>query len=513
MTPSGPPDSTSQTPAPPTPPGAALPTGTGPDRSVDRALVRGIAWTGSMKWATQFITWAGMIVLARLLTPEDYGLVGMATIYLGFITIITEFGLGASIITIRTLSPHQVSQLNTVALLLGLLGAAVTAASAIPLGAFFRAPELPWVAVALSSTFIIASFKIVPTALLQKALRFRALALIDAGFAVLFTAANIGFALLGYRYWALVLGGIVANVAAALVLNLYAPHGYAWPRRRDLGAAMRFSNDVLIGRIAWYFYSNADFATAGRMLGKGLLGAYTFAWTIASMPVEKVTSLVTRVTPAVFARLQDDLPALRRMICNVTEGLALLTLPASLGIAVVADDLVTVALGPGWEAAIAPLRLLALYASLRSVVTILPQALMALHDTRWLKWHGIATTLALPAGFIIGARWGAVGIAMGWITVYPLTVIPLYWRTFRKTGLGAGEYFRAVWPALRGSLVMAGAVVLVNQGITGVVSRPVSLFVQVAAGVLVFGLVGFLPARERITGLFRILRSQPAAAA
>ncbi len=513
MTPSGPPDTPTQSPTSSPPSAAKPPRNAEPDRAVDRALVRGIAWTGSMKWATQFITWAGMIVLARLLTPEDYGLVGMATIYLGFITIITEFGLGASIITIRTLSRHQVAQLNTVALALGLLGAAVTAASAVPLGLFFRAPELPWVVVALSSTFVIASFKIVPTALLQKALRFRALALIDAAFAVLFTAANIGFALLGYRYWALVLGGIVANVAAALVLNLYQPHGYAWPRRRDLGPAMRFSNDVLIGRIAWYFYSNADFATAGRMLGKGLLGAYTFAWTIASMPVEKVTSLVTRVTPAVFARLQDDLPALRRMVCNVTEGLALLTLPASLGIAVVADDLVQVALGPGWEAAIAPLRLLALYASLRSIVTILPQALMALHDTRWLKWHGLATTLVLPAGFIIGARWGAVGIAMGWITVYPLTVVPLYWRTFRKTGLGGGEYLRAVWPALRGSLVMAAAVMLVNQGLGETVSRPASLALQVLTGVLVFGLVGFLPARERITGLFRILRSQPVAAA
>ncbi len=460
-----------------------------------------------MKWTAQVVTWGGMIVLARLLTPEDYGLVGMAMVYLGFVTILTEFGLGASIVTIRTLSKDHVAQLNTVALGLGVVGAFVTAAAAIPLGRFFRAPELPWVVVALSSTFIIASFKIVPTALLQKQLRFRALALVDAGAAILFTIANIVFAVLGFRYWALVLGGITSNLAAALTLSFYQGHRYAWPRRGDLGPAMRFSNDVLLGRIAWYFYSNADFTVAGRMLGKGLLGAYTFAWTIASMPVEKITSLVTRVTPAVFSRVQDDLPELRRILLNVTEGLVFLTLPAALGIGIVADDLVLVVLGADWAPAIAPLRLLALYASLRSIVTLLPQVLLARHDTRWLRWHGIVTAIVLPFGFIVGARWGAMGIAMGWITVYPLTVIPLYVRAFTKIDLRFSVYLRTIWPALRGGLLMVGAVLAARAFLLPGWPRPASLATQVAIGAAAYGLFAAYPARKRIRTLYQAARA------
>src|SRR5437899_11499585 len=134
----------------------------------------------------------------------------MAAIYLGLITLLSEFGLGTAVLAVRELSVGQINQLNGMAVLLGLAGVLASCAAAIPLGHFFRAPQLPLVVVAMSSTFVITSFKTVPFALLQRDLRFKALALIDFGQALVLAISMVGFAGVGFRYWTLGWGGLLA---------------------------------------------------------------------------------------------------------------------------------------------------------------------------------------------------------------------------------------------------------------------------------------------------------------
>src|SRR5207302_11184522 len=112
------------------------------------------------------------------------------------------------------------------------------------------------------------------------------------------------------------------------------------------------------------------------------LGAYSIGWTLSSIPVDRVTALVASVTPPVFSAVQHDRVALQRYLRNLTEGLALITFPAAVGIALVADEFVTAVLGEQWHAAIAPLRLLALSAALRSISPLLPQIIVSTGHTR-----------------------------------------------------------------------------------------------------------------------------------
>jgi len=202
--------------------GESTPSGTRVEaRALDRSLVRGVAWTAAAKWASQGLAWVSWLIVARLLTPEDYGLVGMAAIYLGLITLLSEFGLGTAVLAVRELSVEQINQLNGMAVLLGLAGVLASCAAAIPLGHFFRAPQLPLVVVAMSSTFVITSFKTVPFALLQRDLRFKALALIDLSQALVLAISMVAFAVVGFRYWTLVCGGVVgALVSTGAILRL-----------------------------------------------------------------------------------------------------------------------------------------------------------------------------------------------------------------------------------------------------------------------------------------------------
>ena len=196
------------------------------------------------------------------------------------------------------------------------------------------------------------------------------------------------------------------------------------------------------------------------------------------------------------------------MLLNLTEALAYLTLPATVGMALVADDFVRLYLGPQWIEAIRPLQVLALYATIRSLVTLFPQVLTMRGDTRFLMWNGLATAIVLPAAFVVGSRWGAAGIAAGWVLVYPLVIIPLFVRTMRALELPALRYFASLWPAARGTLLLAGAVLATRTALPAAVGTAPRLIAEVLAGAAVFFLVGVLPQRARLGRLMALIRGK-----
>src|SRR5438128_137398 len=474
--------------------------------ALDRSLVHGLAWTGAAKWSVQALSWASTLVVARLLTPEDYGLVGMASLYLGLVTLVSEFGLGAAVLNLRDLSTEQVAQLNGLSLGLGLAGVIVSCVAAVPLGQFFRAPQLPMVVVAMSSTFLITGFKTVPLALLQRDLRFKALALVDTAQATVLAVSMIGFALLGLRYWTLVLGAVLGALLSTGVILMLRRHAMSWPRLESLRQAVTLSWHVIVSRISWYAYSNADFLVAGRILGKAALGFYDLGWTLANVPIEKVTALVGQVTPAFFSAVQKDHAAMRRYLLSITEGLALITFPVCLGLALVAKDFVMLLLGSKWERTIAPLQLLAAYAGLRSIIPLLPQVLVAIGDSRFSMRISIASALVMPVTFYIaGTRWGIVGLALSWVVVYPLVTYPLCRRVFQKIELPAREYLGALVPALTASALMALMVVALQQLVAERWAPGLRLGVEVMAGAAVFALTCFTLHRARIRAFWELV--------
>src|SRR5438045_3981501 len=163
----------------------AAPAATGDLSKLDRSFARGIAWVGSVKWIVQLITWGTTIVVARILSPSDYGLMTMGTVLLSFISLLGESGIGATVITVRDITPKQTAQINGAALLMGVASFSIAALAAFPVGWFYRAPSLPPVIIALSFTLVISGFRVVLSALLQRDLRFPRVAGIDCAQGIL----------------------------------------------------------------------------------------------------------------------------------------------------------------------------------------------------------------------------------------------------------------------------------------------------------------------------------------
>lgn len=476
-------------------------------RALDRSLIRGLAWTGGVRWLSQLLSWSATLVVARLLTPADYGLVGMALVYVGIAQLVGEGGLTGAIIQRRDLNDERVAQLGALAVLQSVMVCAVSMVLAGPIAGFFGEAAVRATLAVLSVTVVTKSLQVVPRARLARALEFRRIAWLDGTEAVSLTAATLAFALLGMRHWALALGLVTSGVVTSAVALRWHPHRLAWPRDwRALLPTIRLGWHLVGTHFAWYAYTNADFAVVGRVLGSAALGAYTFAWNIANVPVEKVSALVGRVTPAVFAAVQRDAAALRRYLAGLTEGLALVTLPACVGLALVAGDLVPVLLGDAWASAVTPLRLLALYAAVRSLVTLAPQLLVVTGRSGLNLAFSALAAVVLPLVFVVASRWGTTGVALGWLVGYPLIAVPTVVRSaLNSVGMSWTELGRAVRPAALAALAMTLVVLGVAQLVPGAWSPVARLLVEAAAGAAAYAAAVALLHGRRIATLYALV--------
>ena len=473
---------------------------------LDRSLVHGVAWIGGVKWITQILAWIATIVVARILTPADYGLVGYATVFLGIVTLLSEFGIGTTIVAMRKLTDLHVAQINTLAVLFGAVGTVVCCAVAPLLAWYFRAPELTLVVVVSSSVLFISSFRVVPQSLLQRDMRFRDLALNEGMQAVILAAGSVMFALMGFRYWTLVVSSVLSAVLSTLFAMRLVRVPLRWPDWAALGDAVRFSGQTIITRLTWYVYQNADFVAAGRLLGREALGAYSFAWNIASAPVERVTSLAGRVTPSILSAVQNDLMELRRYLLSVTEVLALIALPITIGLALVAGDLVPLVLGEKWLSAIGPLQVLAVAASVRAIAPLFAQVLMVTGANHRTMQINILAVLLMPAAFVVGSMWGLSGIAAAWLTVYPtFVVLPLALITFRRLELRPTEYLRVLGPAAMAASVMLLTVLGVRAVTPFAPSHLMAILRDVVVGGAAYVLTLFVFQRHRLRAIVSLM--------
>jgi teichuronic acid exporter len=279
-----------------------------------------------------------------------------------------------------------------------------------------------------------------------------------------------------------------------------------------LRGPLLFGWHVLVSVVASSAYEKLDNVTAGRMLGQAALGVYGMAWNLANVPLEKLTTLVTTTIPTYFAAVQAEPAALRRYLRTLTETLALATFPATIGLALVARDLIPFALGHKWDGVIVPLEILSVYVTFRSIVALLGKLLTAVGNPRFVMWDDLAALVILPTGFYIGSHWGTQGIAWGWVAAYPLVAAPLYWKAFRTIGMPVGDYLKALRPALDGTLAMVLAVSLLKWAMLPGEPLMLRVVLEITMGVAAYVSTLLVLHRERMRMFLEVarkIRAQP----
>src|SRR5262245_59355133 len=271
---------------------------------------------------------------------------------------------------------------------------------------------------------------------------------------------------------------------------------------------MKFGGGVTFSGLLWYVYTNADFLVVGRMLGTNALGFYNMAWNISKMPRDRLWALLSPLTLPLFSRSLKDREQMGEALCKVSTALAIVTIPADTGLAVVARDAVEVVLGPKWLDAVPVLRLLCVFGIVRALSVLWAPALFASGRTASVVRFNLACAVLLPVGFILGARRGLVGVAYVWAVMYPvMALVGLLPPTLRATHLTLARYARAIAHPFVASAVMVAGVLATHAVVPA--QGLVRLVVTVAVGTAVYALVmrGLSgPITGRLRSLLREIR-------
>ncbi len=473
---------------------------------LDRAFAGGLAWTAGAKAMTQLFSWVSILVIARLLSPAEFGIMDMAGFFVGLTNILAEFGVGTAVLQMHELDRTALRQLNAASVAMCALAYGGVILTAPLMAAFFRVDALKLLIAVNGVGLLITGFQAVPMGLVEKDMDYRRLSLAEGVQAFLQAVVSVGCALVGMGYWSFVVGAITAKVTAAAIVNYWKPVGFRRPRWKDIEAPMRLGFHVAVSRLTWSAYNQSDAMVVGRTLGDATLGSYRFAVSMASAPAEKIGTLIMRVTGPLFANVQKDEAAVRRYFKVFSEVLSMSILPLMFGLAAVAPDAVQVVLGPKWDGAVAPLRWLALFIGARTLSALAAQVLTSLRYTRYNMFVSIISFVVMPISFFVASRWGAGAVAAAWVILAPVTVLPPTLKLLRVLGLGIREYLSVLTPSLAGSAVMLAVVLAARMSILGGDTRPVvRLAAEASIGGVCYAAVLLTFYRDRVTRYARFV--------
>jgi len=467
-----------------------------------------MAWTALLRWFAQAISWAATFYAARLLVPGDYGLVSMAMLAIGLARMVEDFGLDAVLVQDRNITGETRARLAGFLLAIAAALCGLYALLAPLVAWFFGEPHVAPIIMALSLLFIADALQVVPRAQLQRELRFGRLAAATLVQVVVTSIALVLAARAGLGHWALVVNSLAGALAATVLLIAWEPYAIAWPRNpARLAQPFLQGWRILASRVAWYGYTNIDQTLVGRVLGKDALGAYSFAVTFSSLAQQELGAVVSRVVPGIFSEIQTQRAELRRYFLMLTEFLTVLVFPCTIGLALTADLVMPLLLGPQWDAVVTPLRLLCINAAFLASQMLLAHLLMWTGQFRANMWCTVVAAVVMPVVLWFAVDYGLAGIGWAWVIFTPIVTIPTFVYAFRTIDLSTREWLVAIKPALAGTLLMSAAVIAVRSALPTTTPLFAQAAIAIATGAVIYPALLWLLFRARVAALVSLARA------
>lgn len=435
-----------------------------------------IEWALLQQLGGHAVSLAMFLILAALLRPEDFGVVGMASVWVGLLTAFAEGGLGAALVQRETVRPEHVSTTFAINLAIGGLLSLVAIGLAYPAAWFYRTPAVAPVMAVLAAGFVLRGFGLTQAALAQRELNFRALAVRDLLANALGGGVGIALAVSGYGVWSLVAATLISAAASTVLLWRMVP----WrPRWREVSRAAAaelwpYGSRILGFNLFKTFAQNTDRLVIGVLLGAHAVGLYTFAARLVIVPASVLAGAFgVYVFPRV-ARLQADAAAVRELYRRVTAVLAMMLIPTLVAAALLAPVLVPL-LGPEWRDAVPLVQVLTVAGLMQAIFPVAGQLMKGLARPGWLLVWSVGFAALTLLALVIGALWGVGGMAAAFSLAHLLGLPIIIHLTNRLVRVGVWDTLRPLLLPLLASLPLAAAILLVRQ-------------VATPAGTLVLGL-------------------------
>jgi O-antigen/teichoic acid export membrane protein len=454
--------------------------------NLKETAVRGIAWSSLQQVSDQATTVVLFLVLARLLGPEAFGLVALASSLVGAIKPFLNQGLSVAIVQRRSLEPEHLDTAFWVILANGLTLTMVGIVLSGAVARLFNQPQLEPILMWLSLGFVVSAFSSVQYAVVRRNLDFKALAIRSMIATLGGATVGILMAFGGFGVWSLVGKQLAQTVLGAVVIWSISD----W--RPGLRVSLRHGQDLLgfgvsvLGlSILEVFNRHSANLLLGYFLGPAALGYYTIAQRFSRMVRDLLIGTVGKVATPVFSRLQDNPGRLRRAFYSATQLTSLAAFPAFLGLWALAPALVSTILGAQWEASVHVMEALAFLGLVQTLVHLQRQVVISVGKPSWVLASGVGSTAGSNLALLATFKWGITAVAISQVVVGYLFAPISFWFIQRLVGIKLGPYLRGLVAPGAATLVMLGCIVAVQVSFDG----QVRLIASVFSGIVMYGAV------------------------
>lgn len=390
-----------------------------------KKTISGIIWSfGSQggKQVSQFIITA---VLARLLSPKDFGLLGMATVFTGFVTLFAELGVSGALIQKQNVDDNHLSSAFWLNIVVGIILTLIFIALAPLIAGFYNKPELKPILIVLSFNFVLSSFTVIQQTILTKDMDFRALAVRDVTAVIISGIVGIYLAYNGHGVWSLVyqlLTFTFVNGFLLWILSKWRPKFiFSITAIKDI---FHFSANMTGFNILGYFSGNIDYLLIGRFLGSESLGYYTLAYKLMMVPLRNVTAVISKVMFPVFSQIQNDLEKVCKTYLKMIKAIAFITVPAMFGLFVIAPEFINIIYGPKWSPVIGLVKIFCFCGIAQSIGGTVVNIRLSQGKAGLQFKIGMLNTFFATILISIGLKWGIYGVTFFY------TVFSIIWSCY-----------------------------------------------------------------------------------
>ncbi|HTK12301.1 MAG TPA: lipopolysaccharide biosynthesis protein [Xanthobacteraceae bacterium] len=396
-----------------------------------------------------FFQFVSLMLLARLLTPADYGVFAMAAPFVWTLINIGDLGLAAAVLQQPDLNERQAAAVFQVNALAGIAFAAILFLSSPIIGWFYGDARVAEIVAILSFMLVVFGFTTVQQTLLRRALLFDVL--LRAQIASSATASIVALVLAwnGAGYWALVARALVDPLVSSIVAWASAPW---WPRDAEWSEAtkkvLRFGQYFLASSILSSAARQADNVLIGWRYGSAELGPYALAYRLFFLPIQQIAWPLGHVMVPTLSRLRDDPERLKRWYLKLLQLMSFAAFPPFFSLVICADDVVRVVAGPQWDEAVEIVRLLAPLGALMTAYSTCDWLLRARGYADRSFWLTVVNTVVCVSSYVVGLPWGAIGVASGLAVANIILFLPGFIYATRGTTIRLTDSLQAMLPSL-----------------------------------------------------------------
>lgn len=469
--------------------------------------VKGLVWSSAQSWGGKIVSTSVFLLLAKLLGPEAFGLIALASLYMAFMGVFVDQGFAQAIIQRENLEPEHLDTAfwTSVSTALLLMLGSITASELI--AGLFQEPQLAPIIQLLSFQFLFSALQSVQVAILARKLAFKELAIRSLISTLISGFVGVLFALKGFGIWSLVAQQLSNSFVNVIVLwkvsDWYPNFRFSANHFRQL---FSFSVNILGFNILRFFNQRSDDFLIGYFLGTIALGYYTVAYRLLRVMIDVLTNTTTKVALPAFARIQQDKEKMRKGFYTVTQLTSFVAFPSFIAVGILAPELVNALFGENWLPSIPVMQVLVLVGIIQSVSYFNGSVMLAMGKPDWRLKINLLNVILNIIGFMLVVDRGIVAVALIFFVTNCL-VTPIALVMIRKLiDLDIGVYFKQYIPSLSASFVMALSQMAVKLLLPVTANDWITLFVCSIVGIGVYLLTIHLTAPDFSKQLIQFLK-------